>query len=139
MNVSFDEVAISERELEKCPVFCVRTKESGVLIGVKGANLAALNHLVKKMASRGSPENEDIKLIVDVNDYHDKMLQDLKAKAMIMSERARSFGVDVPLPPMSSYERMIIHSLLEGAPNIKTESEGQGKDRRVVIKYIKGE
>jgi predicted RNA-binding protein Jag len=53
-----------------------------------------------------------------------------------MSDRAKSFKIDVELDPMSSYERMIVHSYLEGVPEIKTESIGEGSSRRVVIKYI---
>ncbi|VVB79813.1 Uncharacterised protein [uncultured archaeon] len=31
---------------------------------------------------------------------------------------------------------MIIHTFLEGKPNIKTESVGMGKERRLVVKYV---
>ena len=36
---------------------------------------------------------------------------------------------------MSAYERLIIHTTLQDAPNVKTESQGEGRNRRVVIKY----
>ena len=56
----------------------------------------------------------------------------------MMAERARSFQYDVELSPMSSYERLIIHTTLSDAPNVKTESQGEGRNRRVVIKYAAG-
>ena len=54
----------------------------------------------------------------------------------MMAERARYFKNDIEIDPMPSYERRIIHMFLEGANDIKTESEGYGPTRRVVIKYI---
>lgn len=73
--------------------------------------------------------------LVDVNDYRAKQIKDLESKALMMAERARSFQYDVELSPMSSYERLIIHTTLQGAANVKTESQGEGRNRRVVIKY----
>ena len=37
---------------------------------------------------------------------------------------------------MPSDERRIIHGALSGYHNIKTESKGQGKDRRLTIYYV---
>jgi spoIIIJ-associated protein len=53
----------------------------------------------------------------------------------MMAERARSLQYDVELSPMSAYERLIVHTTLQDAPNVKTESQGEGRNRRVVIKY----
>ena len=53
-----------------------------------------------------------------------------------MAERARELKYDVEMEPMSSYERLIIHSVLQGSANIKTESQGDGRSRRVVVRYV---
>jgi spoIIIJ-associated protein len=53
----------------------------------------------------------------------------------MMAERARSFQYDVELTPMNAYERLIVHTVLSDSPNVKTESSGEGRNRRVVIKY----
>jgi len=37
---------------------------------------------------------------------------------------------------MSAYDRRIIHTELAAHPDVKTESAGEGKQRRVVVKYI---
>ena len=36
---------------------------------------------------------------------------------------------------MSSYERMIVHSTFSDDPEVTTESEGEGKFRRVILKH----
>ena len=53
----------------------------------------------------------------------------------MMAERARSLQYDVELTPMSAYERLIVHTTLQNEPHVKTESQGEGYGRRIVIKY----
>lgn len=101
---------------------------------MRGETLKAIDHLVKKMAEKQGLV--DALFVIDVDGYRARQIKELEQKAIIMAERARSFQYDVELTPMSSYERLIIHSVLAQAPNIKTESRGEGRDRRVVIRYI---
>lgn len=136
MNVRYDAIDRIESMEPNHVRFLVRTKESPLLIGANGEHLGAFNYIVRRIAAKAAGKETPVKFFVDVNDYHDKTLEALKAKAKIMSERARSFKVDIELEPMTSYERMLVHSLLEGVPDIKTESKGEGAARRVVIKYI---
>ncbi|OGG56536.1 hypothetical protein A3D71_03275 [Candidatus Kaiserbacteria bacterium RIFCSPHIGHO2_02_FULL_55_20] len=124
-------------------VFSIRTSDDArALIGVRGDTVYAIDYLVKKIyenrmpavAEGETPERTPM-FLVDVNDYRTKQIKDLQAKALMMAERARSFQYDVELSPMSSYERLIVHTTLQGAANVKTESQGEGRNRRVVIKY----
>ena len=114
----------------------IRTRESGILIGTKGANFAAVNHLLRKIVGSKSKEIPGPKFSVDINDYGKSLTETLKNKVTMLRERARSLKTNVTLEPMSSYERMIVHSLCQGFPDIRTESEGDGEERRVVIKYV---
>ncbi|MDP2593390.1 MAG: R3H domain-containing nucleic acid-binding protein [bacterium] len=137
MKVSFDSVDVTENS-GRGVGYVIKTQDSGLLIGNKGGTLTALNYLVKRMVYKSlKSETTEEKFYIDVNNYQEKSFEELKQRVKIMSERAKSFGVNVPLPPMSSYERMLVHSFLEGESNIETESVGEGKERRVVIKYIK--
>ena len=109
------------------------------LIGPRGETVQAIDLLVKKIVEeRSEPvqgsEREPM-FLVDVNGYRTKQIKDLQTKALMMAERARSFQYDVELSPMSAYERLIVHTTLQDAPNVKTESQGEGRSRRVVIKY----
>lgn len=135
MGISYNEVSISDDTGERT-AFVVRTGESGLLIGNKGENISALNHIVKRIAGKGSTEEDKFNFYVDVNDYRKKLLEDIKNKVTMLADRARSLKVNVELDPMSSYERMIVHTHFENVADIETESKGVGRDRRVIIKYI---
>lgn len=160
MGVAHESIEVST--LDGRTRFSVRTPDSHLLIGAKGANLLALNHVVKKIvtakraaaaknavtegetfAGEGGPEQivrsktcaGEPTFFVDVNGYQEAALGTLKTLAKVMGERARSLKASVELEPMSSYERMIIHSFFQDAPDLQTASTGDGERRRVVIKY----
>jgi len=118
--------------------FAITTDQPHVLIGHDGKVLMALNHLVKKVYERESLRGglKPMNFIVDVNDYQEKQIEEIKNKAQMMAERARFFKNNVEMMPMNPYERMIIHSIFTNESDIETESTGKGRDRRVVIKYI---
>ena len=115
-------------------VFQIKTTEPRVFLGPRGDTLHAIDYLIKKMMEKsGIP---DPHFIIDVDGFRTKQIIDLQQKALIMAGRAQSFKYDVELTPMSSYERLIVHSALSSVPNIKTESRGEGRDRRIVIRYV---
>ena len=118
--------------------FSIKTNEPYLLIGDDGKALMALNHLVKKIfESQILKQNfKPLNFIVDINDYQEQKIEDIKNKARMMAERARFFKNNVELPAMNPYERMIVHSFFTNTPDIETESTGLGLERRVVIKYI---
>ncbi len=137
IGVAFEEISEVERPDGGKTAFVVKTAESGLLIGNRGENLSALNHVIKRIVGKNKKEEEGVlDFYVDVNDYHEKLLQDVKNKAQILAERARSFKVNVEMDPMTSYERMIIHTYFENTPDIETESKGVGRNRRVILKYV---
>lgn len=130
--------SVTRLEIANQTVFSIATDDAKQLIGAHGDTVHAIDHLVKKIVEKQNPpENpEDAPLfLVDVNDYRSRQIRDLQAKALMMAERARSFQYDVELSPMSAYERLIVHTTLQDAPNVKTESQGEGRGRRVVIRY----
>ena len=131
MNIAVER--IDAVEADGACRFSVTAGDSPLLIGPRGAHLYALNHIIRKIAAKGGGEERDI--TVDINGYQEAAALHLKNMAKIMGERARSFKSDITLDPMSSYERMIIHSFFQDATDLKTESVGEGEQRRVVIKY----
>lgn len=129
---------IERSEIEGGPVFTIKTREAGILIGEDGKHLIALSHIVKKMAeNKLKKENlEDIPFLLDVNDYQMKRIEELRNVARMSAQRVLFFKKELEMEPMSAYDRRIIHSVLGGYPDIRTESVGEGFERRVVIKPI---
>ncbi|MBI5456232.1 hypothetical protein HY969_00660 [Candidatus Kaiserbacteria bacterium] len=135
---------IKHEEIAGQSIFAIQADDARPLIGMHGDTVHAIDYLVKKIVEkRLAPEENAAQesepqswhFLVDVNDYRSKQIRDLQAKALMMAERARSFQYDVELSPMSAYERLIVHTTLADSPNVKTESHGEGRSRRVVIRY----
>lgn len=134
IGVDFTDVSVSD--VAGQTVFTVNTKDSGMLIGASGDTLSALNHLVKKMFESKEEKDNPFRYIIDVNGYHMKHIKNLETQAKMLAERARTFKYDVDMSPMSAYDRLIVHSSLQDIPEVKTESQGEGVLRHIVIKYV---
>lgn len=122
-------------------VLNINVDDAKVLIGPHGDTVHAFDLILKKIVEQRTAKTEDAEeqlFLVDVNEYRARQIRDIQAKALMMAERARSFQYDVELTPMSAYERLIVHTTLQDAPNVKTESQGEGRNRRVVIRYAPG-
>lgn len=127
------EAQIEERLFAEQQVLALTVSDGQLLIGSQGDRLRALNTLVRMIAEkRGVTE----RFTLDVNNFQHDAVVSLQSTAKMLAERARSLKYDVELNPMRPFERMIVHAALSGEPHIKTESIGEGRDRRIVIKYI---
>jgi hypothetical protein len=73
---------------------------------------------------------------VDINNYRKEREELIIKLAKAAARKVITEKKEVALPPMNAYERRIIHSELAVHPDIKTESQGEGKERRVIIKPI---
>lgn len=74
--------------------------------------------------------------IIDINYYRKERERLISDLARAAAKKATITKSDVELPPMNSYERMLVHTEITLHPELTTESTGDGKDRRVVIKRI---
>ena len=138
LTTSYSSVDFTEDEIGT--VFMVNTDEARLLIGNNGANLIALNHVIKRMVDKKKKEGEEhVSFTIDVNSYQKQKNEELKNKAKLLAERAKALGTDVEMDPMTPYERMVIHTTLANDIGVETHSVGFGKDRKVVIKYKKSE
>jgi spoIIIJ-associated protein len=134
LNVEVTDIIVDLDEKTRSSRFIVSTPDSAILIGEHGARLLALNHLMKRIIERSKDESTT-SFMIDVNDYQKKRVDDIRAKAHMLAERARYFKSSVEMDPMSSYERMIVHAEFTDTNDIVTESTGAGRDRRVIIRF----
>lgn len=122
---------------EQRTVVAVSSPNSKELIGPDGEHLRSLNTVARRIwestSGKGAPS-----FLIDVDGYHESKLETVRASARMLAQRARLFKHDVEMPPLSSYERLVVHELFFEDPEIKTESAGEGKFRHIVLKYKTG-
>jgi spoIIIJ-associated protein len=114
-------------------VFNINTTDSKMLIGPRGEHLRSLNYIIRKMFENKSEKTE--RFMVDVNGYQQKHIKEVEQKATLLAERVRTFKSSASMAPMTSYERMLVHSMFSGDEQISTESEGFGRNRHIILKY----
>jgi len=112
----------------------IKTPEPKILIGQNGQTLAEIQRLLKAVLRRQILE--DFYIDIDVNDYKKKKIEYLKETAKDLADEVAISGRERVLPPMSSYERRIIHLTLAERKDIVVQSTGQEPDRRITIKSL---
>ena len=109
-------------------------ENNAVLIGKNGKTLQAINTVVKSDVN--SEFKRKFKILVDINNYKQERYSKLKSMAIRIAKNVSRTKVDASLDPMSNDERKVIHQALANFKHIKTESEGEGLNRHLVIKYV---
>jgi spoIIIJ-associated protein len=115
-------------------IFNIGTQESDLLIGQYGTNLRSLQHVIRAMARKRTEER--LRFSIDINDYRKQKIDSLEELAKSLARQAIIEKRPVVMRPMSAYERRIVHMALSGNDQIKTESIGEGEERKVVIKPV---
>jgi predicted RNA-binding protein Jag len=117
-------------------VFSVKSAELEKISLGKEEVVKDLVYLLKRLFNKGIIGEESFKCTIDINDLQSKTDDKIKVKALRAAEEARKLKTDILLDPMSSYERMVVHSTLSDSVDITTESVGEGRERRIKIKYL---
>lgn len=110
----------------------VETANPGVLIGFHGETLSSLQLILNIMVSKAV--GEWIRVIVNVGDYREKREEILKRMGLNAAQKVRFSGEPVILLDLTASDRRIVHMVLSEYDDITSESEGEGKDRKLVIK-----
>jgi len=126
------EASFKLEEKQEAVFVNLETPTPGILIGYHGRTLFALKRILALIVYRHGGEWP--KIVLDVGGYRQKREETLKRMALSFAQKVKFSGQEQELPPMSSEERRIIHLVLNGDPEVITESRGEGKERRVVIK-----
>ena len=103
----------------------------GYIIGRRGETLDSLQYLTRLVISRG---REDYRRVsVNVGDYREQREQVLRDLALNSAGKAKKYGRNISLPPMSPYDRRIIHTAVQEMEGVNSFSVGEGGDRRVIV------
>jgi spoIIIJ-associated protein len=110
----------------------VLTEHSGLLIGERGNNLRALEHILRLLLRDILPK--DCRCILDVNTYRLRRMEFLKKLSKDSARRAVSSQHAITLEPMTAMERRIVHMALVDEKGVETTSVGIDPARRVIIR-----
>lgn len=113
----------------------IKTDDADLLIGSGGANLSAFQHLTRVLFARAN-KNEIVSFILDINSYKTEKEEHLKNMAFALARKAKIIKKEIIMPPMQAYERRIVHMALSEDKEVKTESQGEEPDRKIIIKPI---
>jgi spoIIIJ-associated protein len=125
------DVKINILENDKAMFINLEGPDLGILIGRRGETLDALQYLVNLSVNK----NQEIrkKIIIDIEGYRSRREKTLQKLALKLADKAKLRGRNVVLEPMSSQERRIIHTALQGREDIYTFSEGEEPYRKIII------
>ena len=128
------QVEAKVRVEEKDEAFSVQieTEDTGILIGYHGETLSSFQLILALMIYKKI--GQWTKIIVNVGDWRQRREEALQQMALSSAEKVVTTGEAVVLPDLSSFERRAIHMALADHPKVTTVSEGEGNERKLIIK-----
>lgn len=110
----------------------LETDETGMLIGYHGETLEALQLILSLMLAREL--GEFVRVSLEIGDYRKNREDYLQHLVDQTKERVLAEQQPVSLQNLKSWERRIVHLMLQDDKDVVTESEGEGRDRVLTIK-----
>lgn len=107
------------------------TEESGIIIGYHGDTLEALQLILSLAVAKKL--DKFLRISIDVGDYKKNREDWLKNLALETKDRVIAEGKEIVLPQLKSWERRIIHLLLQNDDKVISQSQGEGRDRVLVV------
>ncbi len=110
--------------------------DAGRVIGKRGQVLEAIQYLTTRVAHRPGEERKHI--AVDAEGYRARHEDQLAQMARKLAQRVMTEGKVITFDPMSARDRRVVHMALKEMTGVRTESNGEGPDRRVQIIPVRG-
>ena len=129
-----NDIAVEIASIEQGFKVMLDAENNASLIGHNGRTLHAINTVVRGAVN--SQYKRKFNILIDINNYKEDRYRKVKAMAIRIAKNVRRTKIDAVLDPLPNDERKVIHQALTNFDNIKTESEGEGRNRHLVIKYV---
>jgi spoIIIJ-associated protein len=118
-------------ETEEAIILNVEGDGDGLLIGKRGQNLDALQHIVNKAVNKVA--NGKKMIIVDTEAYRKRREESLVTLAERLGQKVKKTRKTVTVSNMNAHDRRIIHMTLQGDAALLTKSRGEGEYRKIII------
>lgn len=132
-KMGIEDVAIDITIQKETVVIQVTGDNANLLMKNRGEGVDALQLLLSLIVNRDC--GEYYKISFNVNDYKEKTKDRLEALAIKTATQVVKNRRKTTLPPMTSFQRRIIHAKLQDFENVTTYSVGEDPNRRVVVSY----
>lgn len=132
-KMGIEDVAMDITVEEETVAIQVTGDNANLLMKNRGEGVDALQLLLSLIVNRDC--GEYYKISFNVNDYKEKTKNRLEALALKTAGQVVKNRRKTTLPPMTSFQRRIIHSKLQDYQDITTYSIGEDPNRRVVVSY----
>ncbi|OYT72154.1 MAG: hypothetical protein CFK52_05730 [Chloracidobacterium sp. CP2_5A] len=106
-------------------------EDAGLLLARGAEVLNALEHLVERLVARREPGRWSVRL--DANGYRASRERELAMMARTAAEQVKKYRQPFTFSALNAAERRVIHLTLSADPGVRTESVGQGDDRKVIV------
>ena len=131
-RITVDPPLPEERDWERPDILVeLSGPDSDLLLERGGELLRSLEHLALEMLRLGREEHDRVSF--DCRGFRAMRIQELRLAADVAAERVRKSGAPYEFGPMSSRERRIVHLALRDQTDLRTESDGEGMRRCVVV------
>jgi spoIIIJ-associated protein len=131
-RITVDPPVAEERDWERPEILVDLAGPDSPLLLERGAELLRSIELLAIEMLR-LPYNEHEKVIFDCMNHRSLRLEELRMSAGAAAEKVRKTGVPYEFAPMSSRERRIVHLALREESDLRTESQGEGARRCLVV------
>ncbi len=116
-------------------IFCnINTNNNSILIGKNGVILRALNLIVKNAVNHEFKKR--VELSLDINGYKENRYKKVMGLSKRLGKQVQRTKTPIKLDPMPADERKVMHQTISKMSNLKTESQGEGKNRYITISYV---
>ena len=101
------------------------------LVGSRGETLDALQELTRLAVQQKTGSRS--RLMLDISGHRQARRNELAALAQETATEVLNSGEPVRMTPMNPFERKVVHDVISSIDGVRSESEGEEPNRRVVV------
>lgn len=133
-------VSIKEDLENEALIVQVETEDAGIFIGRHGETISSFQLILNQIVASVLREEKGTqwpRIIVNCGDYRERQIESLRALALGVADKAKKTGQPQAIYDLTPAQRRIVHMALGEDPLVETKSEGEGRERHLVISPVK--
>ncbi len=111
----------------------LNAENNGIIIGKDGRTLKSIQYIINQIVRK--EVGDTLKVRIDVGKYQAEKQKNLERDIRFIADDVLATKIGVKLDYMNSYERRIVHNIINEYEKLETESEGEEPNRHINIVY----